>query len=324
MRVVKAETYAQELLQHIVTAKHRVTISSLTFFYDDATHPLLDALVAATQRNVKVRLVIDAYSQNIPVQIHHWNQWGEIRRKIQETKGFLRTLEQHDGVVWLHDGLDWNPFKGRLHQKIACVDDHVYFAGGVNMTADGLRSIDYMLYTQDVTLAHLLDAQLADVVAAPFVDDSEHVIDEQTKLLIDGGKPGTSLIYDRALALTEQAARVTYVSQLCPSGRLALLLKERDSSLYYNPPQVMLFPGNWYQRVMKTYYRLPNAYTRQQFLHAKCMLFELSDGRKALLSGSHNFSWRGVAYGTRELAVESYDEKLWQELQHLIAVSVAT
>jgi len=57
-------------------------------------------------------------------------------------------------------------------------------------------------------------------------------------------------------------------------------------------------------------------------LHAKFMLFELKDGTKTLVSGSHNFSERGVRYGTQEIAIRSTDEKLWEQLYDFLKTSV--
>jgi hypothetical protein len=47
-------------------------------------------------------------------------------------------------------------------------------------------------------------------------------------------------------------------------------------------------------------------------------LFELKDGSKAVLSGSHNFSWRGVAFGTKEIALYSTDPNVWRRLQDVV------
>jgi hypothetical protein len=48
------------------------------------------------------------------------------------------------------------------------------------------------------------------------------------------------------------------------------------------------------------------------------MLFELNDGSKVVLSGSHNFSWRGVAFGTKEIALQSSDPALWRRLHDVV------
>jgi hypothetical protein len=53
------------------------------------------------------------------------------------------------------------------------------------------------------------------------------------------------------------------------------------------------------------------------------MLFELGSGKKVALSGSHNFSYRGVQFGTQEIALESRDEVLWEQLHNFVQKKIA-
>ena len=68
---------------------------------------------------------------------------------------------------------------------------------------------------------------------------------------------------------------------------------------------------------------MQSRYWQPRYLHAKFILFEMPDGSKALLSGSNNFSWRGVAYGTKEIALYSTDAMLWQQLHAFLQQHIA-
>ena len=132
--------------------------------------------------------------------------------------------------------------------------------------------------------------------------------------MFDGGRPKRSLIYERACELTSRAKRVHYISQMAPSGQLAQLLHETDSIVHTNRPELMLPIDSLGQAFDLQRYRIDNQYKKERFLHAKFMLFELPGDKKALLSGKHNFSYRGVGFGTQEIVLYSSKVELWQQL----------
>jgi cardiolipin synthase len=56
-------------------------------------------------------------------------------------------------------------------------------------------------------------------------------------------------------------------------------------------------------------------YTKEAYLHAKFIIFEMTDGRKIALTGSHNFVNGGVLLGTREIALQTENPQVIAELE---------
>lgn len=59
-------------------------------------------------------------------------------------------------------------------------------------------------------------------------------------------------------------------------------------------------------------------YTGSRYLHAKCMIFDMKDGRRIAITGSHNFSNVGVALGTREIALQTENPEVISQLENFI------
>ncbi|HXH27362.1 MAG TPA: phospholipase D-like domain-containing protein [Candidatus Acidoferrum sp.] len=316
MRLVSAKDYPAELLALISQAKQRIIIAAMLVCADDRTAPILDALEAALARGVRVYILGDVYFRVFREGNKRWQQ----RLTVAETERRLGLLRQKGAQVVLYGRLGLNPFKGRSHLKVTIVDDTVYSFGGVNFVGKAFENADYMLRHADRRLADKLD-QL--VTNAPHThEDMTWLIDSQTTLLFDGGQPGVSVIYRTVCELAARAKRIYYVSQMVPSGELAQRILDTEYVAYFNRPQQSSKYVALSLVLDNPFGRLKNRYHRRQYLHAKFMLFELKDGTKTLVSGSHNFSERGVRYGTQEIAIRSTDEKLWEQLYDFLKTSV--
>jgi len=51
------------------------------------------------------------------------------------------------------------------------------------------------------------------------------------------------------------------------------------------------------------------------YLHAKFIIFTMKDGSKTAISGSHNFAYTGVLFGTREIALETTNPQVIGQLE---------
>lgn len=204
--------------------------------------------------------------------------------------------------------------------KWCVVDDVIYTFGGVNLYGQGIHNNDYMFKVSDPALARTLDDEFERLVRADtgrfsFRSRSFHA--NTGTVHIDGGMPLDSIIYRRACALAEQATSVIYVSQYGPSNKLHRLLKETDTKLYFNPNTIKNASG-----LSKIVLRLTHLFThnvtlykKDQYLHAKFMLFTLPGGKKVAITGSHNFAYGGVLLGTREIALETEDPAIIKQLE---------
>ena len=110
--------------------------------------------------------------------------------------------------------------------------------------------------------------------------------------------------------LAKAAKRITYVSQYCPTGRLSAYLKKADSRLYFNPWRTAKLPNSVIIRFGELFSGLASSYTRSTYLHAKFIIFDMPDGTRVALTGSHNFPRGGMWVGTREIALETTDKHI--------------
>jgi cardiolipin synthase len=134
--------------------------------------------------------------------------------------------------------------------------------------------------------------------------------------LIDGGLFGDSIIYRRACSLAKKSKRVILVSQYCPTGRLARYIKNAESSeLYFNHWRKAKWLNRLIIRLGMFFSQLTTGYHRRPYLHAKFIIFELKNGKKVAISGSHNFLNGGVLLGTREIAIETTDKAIIKQLE---------
>jgi len=306
---VLSTNYESELLAHISQATDRIVMASMVVNYGPVVGRIFAELTAAAKRQVRVELVFDVYT-------YFYRFIPSERKLLARLDTAIDELRKAGGVVRFEGRIGANPFAGRNHVKASVIDDTVFSYGGINLTNGSFGYRDYMLGVTDTKTADYMDRMLVEDKTDP--KDEVFVIDESSKVLLDGGARNTSGIYDLACELTAQAAKVWYVSKLSPSGRLATLIKQGDSTCYFNRVGQASAPDNAALAIDKAAYNINNHYRGRTYIHAKFMLFEMQDGTKHLISGSNNFNFRGVQFGTREVALHSTDEQLWQELYQFV------
>lgn len=314
--LLEAKEYVQDLTLHVTSAKHSITITSLIFTDDTSTSALITALIQAAKRGVSVTIAQDFFTYSEfggffnPFRQH-------TTRSRHATDTTLRLRKAGVTVSWLGH-LKFNPFAGVTHIKWSVVDDTCYLFGGVNLYTAGIDgSTDYMLRVEDADLAK----EIADQQRA--ITKSPHPLYEGFKgkcsigtWYVDSGKPHDSIIYNRACELAAQSKSILFVSQYSPSGPLAEQLKITESKSYFNQPENTGFPTSLMLRRDRHVTGISSLYSRKKYLHAKFIIFTLASGEKVALTGSHNFAHKGVAFGTREVALESSDPEIVSQLEH--------
>lgn len=315
-RVLASSDYVHEAVRSIRTAKHRVTLFTMIITHDEATDTLIDALCAAAERGVEVRVSGDIYT--FGVMIAETKGGWLSNEGIKATKQMRRRLVA-SGVKFKWIG-ELGPllYARRTHLKWCIVDDTVFSFGGVNLYDVGLNHVDFMIALQDRALADKLETEHERIHESERTGKRyrSHSFEcSAGTVLVDGGMFGGSAIYRRACELTEQASRVVLVSQYQPSGKLASLLQETKSNLYFNRWEAASGANKFLLRTSATFKRQRNAYQRKGYLHAKFMLFYMPDGSTFALTGSHNFVHGGVLLGTREIALETRDPALVKQIE---------
>lgn len=325
MKLLLPRDYIREATDLINKATHKVAFISMVLADDASTDKLVEALAAAARRGVDVQVAGDMFTytelsgQFIPS--HYYS------KRVRSTTRMARTLA-NAGVEFRWLGrLNISTASGRTHSKWCVVDDVVFSFGGVNLYERGLENVDYMFRVKNAELAHKLAVEQRRIVSADkkryAYRSHTFTLNHTSTVLFDAGFFGDSIIYKRACQLAADATHITLVSQYCPTGKLNRLLRQTDTTLYFNHWQQARGLNRFVIRMGMLLTKLTTSYTRGTYLHAKCIIFTFSDGRKAAITGSHNFVNGGALLGTREIALETRDKKVIAELEAFIQTHIA-
>jgi cardiolipin synthase len=114
------------MIEAIAQARHEVWLATYIFHDDAAATAVVNALCAAAQRGVQVRLLVDGFGSNATLP---------ALRAVCEPCGVAVAVfrPMHGWWSWLQPGQ-----LRRMHQKLCVVDDKLAFVGGVNLIDDRL------------------------------------------------------------------------------------------------------------------------------------------------------------------------------------------
>ncbi|MDN5275015.1 MAG: hypothetical protein JWP06_916 [Candidatus Saccharibacteria bacterium] len=324
LHLLDTKTYLKDLIESISKAKTRINLISLVLADDSDTHELIEALIKTARRGVTVTIAADVFTYG-----EFGGYFSPLQRRTRESRSVTalahRLQEAGATFTWLGSNFKLNPFGGVTHLKWVIVDDITYCFGGVNLYGEGIESTDFMFKASLPALAEEMSEQHQAIINSrlshrPYPGYTSECA--YGTIYIDNGKPYESTIYDRLLDLAAKAEHVLVVTQYCPSGGLASLLRHK-SDVYYNQPSEMPFPARLLVEYGEVRTGLRSQYTRAPYLHAKFMIFTMPGGEKIALTGSHNFSYSGVMFGTREVALETTDPHIIGQLEQFHKTHVA-
>lgn len=326
IKLVTPQQYIDDATNKIKESNTRVCLLTLVFADQTKTHDFIEALLEASKRGVKVEIAADIFTYG---EIGGFLGLSKDRaRKTLELRKTAKKLSRN-GVKfhWLGKS-HISIFNGRTHSKWCIADDVVYSFGGVNIQNQGILNNDYMLKTTSRELADILCREFHQLVIADTSGrprSSKSIKWGDNNILIDGGLVNNSIIYKHACKLAARSKSITLVSQYCPTGKLNKLLHQaNNSSLYFNNyAQATTWLNKLTIRSGMFVTHNQTLYNKQQYLHAKFMIFTLKNGQKVAISGSHNFVKAGVVLGTNEIALETRDINLIEQLENFVLSSVA-
>lgn len=318
MKLVLPPDYVVQATELVKMAHTRVYLIAMVIADHPATHELIVALEDAAKRGVSVTVTADIFTYGevsgsfLPVRYYSPG--------VKDLNTMVKNLKAA-GVkfLWLGKG-HTTLFNGRTHSKWCVVDDDCFVFGGVNMYQKGvLDQADYMFHIKNNRLADRLVYEQSRIVKAERTSTNYPSVTyelEGNSVLIDGGIIAHSVIYHRATELAKDAKYILYVSQYCPTGKLSRIFKKKNVSLYFNHPEKadllngILIKINMLTSGFKTLYS-----NKKPYLHAKFIIFTMKDGSKVAITGSHNFAYTGVLFGTREIALETNDPSIISQLE---------
>jgi len=316
MQLLSATEYVTQATRAIQQATNRVHVIAMVIADHDATHDFIIALQDAAKRGVTVTVAADIFTYGEVtgsfLPLRYYSKGGRSATSMAK-----KLKSAGVSFHWLGHGRV-TIFNGRTHSKWCVVDDVSFVFGGVNLYQQGTQHIDYMFRVDDSRLAERLAKEQAKILRAERTATNYSSVgfplDNHT-VLFDGGIMAHSIIYRRVCELTRTAQHVTFVSQYCPTGKLARSVQSTSHSLYFNrPAQATLF-NRLLIKLSMLLTGLSTHYEGSTYLHAKCMIFTMPDGTKTAITGSHNFAYAGVLFGTREVALETKDPAIIQQLE---------
>jgi len=317
MKLVLPPDYVAQATELVNKATKRVYLIAMVVADHPATHELIVALENAAKRGVAVTVTADIFTYGevsggfLPIKYYSPG--------VKEVNHMVKSLKAA-GVkfLWLGRG-HITLLNGRTHSKWCVVDDTCFVFGGVNMYQEGIaENIDYMFRLENNRLADRLGYEQKRIAKAERASTNYPSVTyelEGNSVLIDGGIVAHSVIYRRAVELAREAVHITFVSQYCPTGKLARILKNKDVELYFNRPEQANSLNRTLIRLSMLTSGFKTQYTKEPYLHAKFIIFTMKDGSKVAITGSHNFAFTGVLFGTREIALETADPGIINQLE---------
>lgn len=326
VEVLTGKEFFDNLAEDLSVTGRGSQVAVLTMDFEPSeplVKPVIDELAAAADRGTEVKLGVDAFAFLVddgkksvgPMFLPLPFSQNNYRERQQVLERLAQKPTVSCSVINRPERLLKNPFSGRSHIKLAVVDDKVYL-GGPNFHKT--ERADMVISLEDGELAEWLYSLSSQIVSAGKTsevlgeEDIDLDLDSKTRILIDSGKPGQSLIMDKAIQLVDEASSRIYGSfQFLPSGQLAERMAEADSrgtivKPFHNDPARYNLALGIHERLVRAKqstgmpksffnHRLPR---EADILHSKALASE-----KAAIVGSHNFVDLGIKYGTPEIAL---------------------
>ena len=325
MKLVLPSDYVSQATELVKKAKHRVFLISMVVADHPATHELITAIEEAARRGVKVHVTADVFT------------FGEVSGGFLPIRYYSPGVKEVNSMVKILKAsgvkFDWlgrsrmTLLSGRTHSKWCVIDDECFVFGGVNMYQGGVaENTDYMFRLTNNRLADRLVYEQGRIVKAELGSTNYPSVTYEldgNDVLFDGGIIAHSVIYRRAIELSRDAVHIAFVSQYCPTGKLARVLKKKNTSYYFNRPEQATSFNSALIRLSMLTTRIKTSYKKEPYLHAKFIVFTMEDGSKVAITGSHNFAYTGVLLGTREVALETTDKKIISQLESFYKKYVA-
>ena len=318
--------YLKTATKAINKAERRVCLICLTMYRDKVTNHFIDALVDAAKRGVDVHVAADFASFSLAVE--HGSAIKSAVREFRDGTGLSREFRSAGATFrWL--GRNYGTlFSARTHSKWLVVDDTVFMFGGVNTDDDAVKKYnDYMFRIDDPQLADLVEKEHRNVERADRTKRLTRNHRETSSVgtvLFDNGHPLWSIIYNTVVKLTKdpEVDHMLFVSQYSPSGLLARAIRKRSgvdtgfAQIYFNPIEKVDSPSNQFMlHLGSNDLREKNLYKRDQYLHAKFIIFTYNDGHQVAITGSHNFVEASSRIGTREVALLTENRDIIRALE---------
>jgi cardiolipin synthase len=142
------EEFWVDLYQELASAQRRVFVQFMTFEADETGLELEKALIAATQRGVEVKVLIDYFTDYFVSDTFYRSP--SVSEEVAETARMISRLKAAGASVKRTRpvGLFMQHLLARNHKKIIVIDDTAYL-GGINISDHNREWHDFMVKVSD-------------------------------------------------------------------------------------------------------------------------------------------------------------------------------
>ncbi|HLB66358.1 MAG TPA: hypothetical protein VJJ78_02060 [Candidatus Saccharimonadales bacterium] len=328
--------YFRSLTNDIVATKagDRVAITTMGFDPSDPiARSVIHELSLAASRNVSVTFGIDAFAIMEPRSVGPLVLPYPIGKKtIHERYRALEELNNNNvtcGIINMPNSRVANLFAGRSHMKLAVVNSKTYIGGP---SFQGCDRLDMVVGFEDQTSADFVYdlstsiTEVSDTAKVLENEDKAYNLDDKTKLFIDSGKPGQSLILQEGVKIVDEAKEWLLIGcQFLPTG----IIGKRLEKAMKRGVEVHIA------------YNHPSKYDRMNLAHSVILALEKIKKSRAFFAnqvsldipplhtkalanenvgmvGSHNLIETGVKFGTPEISLARYTPKFAQAVRELL------
>lgn len=311
-------------------ATKRIFLQAMEVESGEITDHLLNVLLEGSKKGLSTSLHVDYYSLLVTDGLFNYlpllspSKTKKRNKRLEKRKAYFAGL-QKSGVKVVFTNYPSLlskifPMFGRNHMKIAIVDD-VAWIGGINYHDDNFKSNDSMVKITDPKIVEEIVSVFEAVENKTLHSDKKIHCTDNTVLLIDSGKVGTSLILDETIRQIDHAKEsVSVITPIIPDTKLARALtkaQEKKVQIQVTVPGIERMKGIYVlldlfnEMTLFLLMRGIPVVFKHTPIHAKIIIID----NKTVILGSHNFTTRGVAMGTEELAIISKDPYLLSQAQ---------
>lgn len=321
--------FIKDVEQEAKKAKYRVWAQAMEVESGEVTETFLQVFRMAAKRGIDTRLHADYYSLLFTDGI--FNYWpfvsSAFRRKRHQRLKKQQALAasfKEAGIQFLYTNppsiLDrLFPARGRNHMKIVLID-MIAWIGGVNFHDDNFAIQDVMVKITDPAISMEIAYVYERIDRRESLRDMAIQCTDETTLLIDSGMINRSIILRHAVDLVKNAEKkIQVISPLIPDADLLRALntaKKQGREVDIIAPKAGEMSGiyqlvdEFNDFVMKFRHLTLPIQFKDFMLHAKILIVD----EREIIVGSHNFSSRGVRMGTEEIALQSTNKVLVQNI----------
>lgn len=324
----ESDVFFTDLKASIRKAKKRIWIQVMIFEMVEEIEEYVSLFTDAVERGVDVRVIFDwiserYYTENLDIYPTINPDKIKKRKEVDQFAHYICQKMRSAGITVTVTNTPSALGKllllgKRNHNKLFIIDGTAWM-GGINLITSSSRYVDFMV--------KLYDSSLVSVVADYFLHKrKENAIipaNPEYKFLIDGGKKGQSLIYEKAVELVKHAEKeIIFVSQMLPDNSfLTELLKKARQGIYI---RVVIstaehniftkFPFRYHYSLFKFHASQNSNITllhSRQRIHAKLLLVD-----NTAIFGSHNFAKWNEFIGIEETGFLTNDENVLQQCRN--------